>query len=389
MCQLKKTEDYFQKLYQTSGEGKKEVEAEVPKKVKHKVPKFINGNNIRNYRARYKKLKCFHENDAISVDIWVKNNLSKVFLYKKIGNETFDIGKWDFGNFGGSKENLFIIGLQSNRMCERMREGVHRALCVDATHGTNYYDYSLVNFIVPDCSGKLYPVAHFITNRTDEHSLTQMFQNLKSNAKNVDVYCVVTDDDPALFNALTTVFKSSNFRHILCQWHVRRAWKGNLNLIRDEDMREQTMVYLDKLLYTRDLSEFSSTERDFLKILDNIDKPGSKTFSSYYNSYYSKRKEKWASAYRKFEHFDVDTNMYVESYHKTLKQKYLEGKRNRRLDILLMALVDYENTLDTRITKEQLYGIAPSHENSKSNLAHVRGMAIPRSEVITLTAGKL
>lgn len=54
------------------------------------------------------------------------------------------------------------------------------------------------------------------------------------------------------------------------------------------------------------------------------------TFAQYFKSYYSDRSECWASCFRK--HAFVNTNMFLEAMHKTLKYCVYEKKVIRRLD---------------------------------------------------------
>ncbi len=50
----------------------------------------------------------------------------------------------------------------------------------------------------------------------------------------------------------------------------------------------------------------------------------------YFECHYAKRKEQWATCYRK--EASINTNMYVEAFHQVLKYVYLKGKVNKRLD---------------------------------------------------------
>ncbi|KAJ7806692.1 hypothetical protein B0H14DRAFT_2227243, partial [Mycena olivaceomarginata] len=66
-------------------------------------------------------------------------------------------------------------------------------------------------------------------------------------------------------------------------------------------------------------------------------------FVDYLRTYWMPEKtvKMWSAIYRTprsiFE--DCDTNMPIEAWHHVLKDKFLEGKRNRRLDHLLNTLL--------------------------------------------------
>lgn len=65
-----------------------------------------------------------------------------------------------------------------------------------------------------------------------------------------------------------------------------------------------------------------------------------KEFCRYFQAYYCNRKEQWASCYRKSA--GINTNMYVESFHKVIKYLYLKGKTNKRVDKCIQVLLKYE-----------------------------------------------
>ncbi|KAK7582668.1 hypothetical protein V9T40_014113 [Parthenolecanium corni] len=354
---------------------------------KLKTPYYIDGSRIRNYRAQYKQLEQYHKDDATSVDFWVEAHKSSVFIYKQLHTENFKVG--GSGNIEGSWENTFILGFQNDRMLEVMKEGVNKTVCIDGTHGTNAYKFELINFVVPDRMGRGYPVVHFITNRKDEETYTLMFQHLKLKNPNLDLFCVITDDETALINGLKNVFNNINFRHILCQWHVRRAWISNINKCLDKDLQDKLVIFLDQLLYVRNRQEFLTTENEFISVYGSNEK--TRKFVTYYETHYKNRKEEWALAYRNFAHDNVNTNMFVESYHRTLKYKFLNGKCNKRIDSLLVALEDAENTFGLRLEKDIMYGMTESRKNlglKEISLAHSRGMTISEEDVSVLLPEK-
>lgn len=369
------------------------------------VTDFVSWHNIRNYRYRYANFK-FHPNDLIALKIWIKNNRAKVFLFKDSTSKTPEIGSLE----GEYHDDLFVLGIQRDRMRARMREGVHRIICVDETHKTNPYKFQLVNFVVPDSYGRMYPVAHFIVNHTDERTFTSIFHALKARpekldldqgqnldlaqAQPLDFYAVMTDDSAALFNALKNVFSNPNYRHILCHWHIRNNWEKNLSKIKDSNLshdditaiKKEVMIILEELLRQKNRTHFLDVENKFMEKFSEL--PATKAFMEYYKIYYHKRPEKWASAFRNFPHFNVNENMLVESFHNTLKNKYLRGKPPRRVMSLIEALVHYENAQHMRLKKEELLGICLQEGGLKITAAHADGMKISNDDVETIIEGQ-
>ena len=63
-----------------------------------------------------------------------------------------------------------------------------------------------------------------------------------------------------------------------------------------------------------------------------------KSFCTYFKSYYVPRKQQWATCYRTFA--GINTNMYVESFHRTLKYIYMKGRVNKRMDKCMEVLLN-------------------------------------------------
>ena len=64
-----------------------------------------------------------------------------------------------------------------------------------------------------------------------------------------------------------------------------------------------------------------------------------KNFAKYFEIHYAYKKEQWASCYRR--DATVNTNMYVEAFHRVLKYVYLKGRVNKRLDKFIYILLKF------------------------------------------------
>ncbi|KAH7952326.1 hypothetical protein HPB52_021466 [Rhipicephalus sanguineus] len=108
---------------------------------------------------------------------------------------------------------------------------------------------------------------------------------------------------------------------LLCAWHVDRNWQKKIHEYEEKQLRPD--VYHNVRL----LLEFLDTEegklRDFLK---------------YFKDNYAVRPQEWAYCFRT--RVGINTNMHLESMHRTLKHNMLEGKKNKRVDKLISALMD-------------------------------------------------
>ncbi len=103
----------------------------------------------------------------------MKGKANPVLLYKPQGVTQLE-----------TCENLnnddFVLVLQT--ALQRQMLGTlapNRLVCIDATHGTNSYDFQLITLLVVDEFGEGFPVAWCLSNRTDETLLIHFFKSLR------------------------------------------------------------------------------------------------------------------------------------------------------------------------------------------------------------------
>jgi len=174
------------------------------------------------------------------------------------------------------------------------------------------------------------------------------------------------DNAPAFYNAWIAIMGPVEHR-LLCTWHVDKNWRKNLSKTRGGS-EKKSIVYktLRILLQTTYIEEFKNNLQNVIRDLKQ-DKD-TYTFGVYFEKYYSKRPECWAYCYRL--RLGINTNMYLESFHKVLKYICLEGKRVKRLDKTINALIKYsrdclykrliklsKNILTEKKSKEYFKGI--------------------------------
>ena len=189
-----------------------------------------------------------------------------MLLYKPIGSDLVvgDSKIRELTDF----DNLFMLAIQTKEQRERLVAGASTILCIDATHGTNQYGFQLLNLIVPDEFGKGYPVGHFICNRMDDKVQHFFFSAIRERCPNLDLHCVMTDDDYSSWNALVSVFGNS-IKHLLCHWHVLRAWSRKLNSlvgrVGNNNLYDEMFASLRTLYLAHTQSEFQILVDGFCK----------------------------------------------------------------------------------------------------------------------------
>ena len=123
-------------------------------------------------------------------------------------------------------------------------------------------------------------------------------------------------------------------------------------------------------------------ENDFKIMSENfieIYKSKCQKFVDYFVTNYMNRPKTWAMCYRQFPHANTDTNMYVESFHNRLKTYYMKRRVNRRVDDLLIMLLEIEEDDYWRHLLDCKY---ERQENIQQiSIRHTRGMKIKDDDV--------
>lgn len=270
-----------------------------------------------------------HRDDALSVKAWVEelkeDDNNPVLLYKSQG---------DAPPIGLNRED-FILVLQTPLQADMMKKfpGI---VCVDSTHGTNGYDFNLISIVIVDEFGEGYPVAWCIANREDGALVKYFYEAVKSNTGDIKTEWFMSDDAQQYYTAWVSTFACTP-KKLLCTWHVDRAWRENIKLLKDIDLEATVYHNLRVLLEECDIQTFESLLES---TITNLDKNKStQGFGKYFSEHYVKRKEQWAACYRKGS--CINTNMYVEAFHRVLKYLYMKGKVNKRMDKCIHILLKF------------------------------------------------
>ncbi len=144
----------------------------------------------------------------------------------------------------------------------------------------------------------------------------------------------MTDDAEQFFSAWKAIFGEAGTTKLLCTWHVDRAWRKALQQ-HIEEKEKQVEVYhqLRTLLMESQEAKFRDMLQEILTyIKEHYDK-----FHSYFQHNYTNRLKQWASCHRV--NSIVNTNMFLESFHRVVKIVYLNHKKNRRIDCLISVLL--------------------------------------------------
>ena len=225
---------------------------------------FITNKAICAYRRHINKA-LYPSNDVLSLTCIVNKlkteKYDSVLIYKPKGSTTLSDPS-DLDNLQNSLD-LFAIGIQTSRQKDMMIQGCKDILCIDSTHKTNHYDYYLINLIVPDQFGCCYPVAHFIINVINIETITCLFKSIKIRIPDLNVNCVMTDDDKVLFPSFAKVF-GPDIKHLLCSWHIEQSWKRQLqNKVKTQALTDEMFLKLREIRKEK----MEAKLNDLLKVL--------------------------------------------------------------------------------------------------------------------------
>ena len=104
-----------------------------------------------------------HNDDATSVQILVEemkmSESNRIILYKPQGMPQPEACE-------NMCNNDFMLVIQTHLQAEIIKKySYDRVICIDSTHGTNGYDFTLITIVVIDDFGEGFPVALCISNR--------------------------------------------------------------------------------------------------------------------------------------------------------------------------------------------------------------------------------
>lgn len=209
-------------------------------------------------------------------------------------------------------------------------------IAIDSTHGLNQYDFELTTIMVVDDYGEGFAVAYMFTNRKDTFVNNIFFDVIKSKVGILKTKTFMSDMSEVFYNAWNCVMGRAEHQ-LYCSWHVDRAWQTNLTKINSKEKR--SWVYKTIKVLQQNIQIKSFLEQLNTVIISLLTDTDTNKFGVYFEQCYSKNVEKWAYCFRK--DCGINTNMILESMHKSVKYFYLNRKTVKRLDKGLHAVLEY------------------------------------------------
>lgn len=168
----------------------------------------------------------------------------------------------------------------------------------------------------------------------NEENLAAFFRSLECAInKKVAAKTFMSDDASQFYKAWSSVMGVPQ-QKLLCTWHVDRNWQKKIHECVEKQLRPDVYHNVQLLLEFLDQQEFEKYLQSFL----DTEEEKLRDFLKYFKDNYAVRPQERAYCFRT--RAGINTNMHLESMHRTLKHSMLEGKKNKRVDKLISALMD-------------------------------------------------
>ncbi|KAK9705556.1 hypothetical protein RND81_07G066000 [Saponaria officinalis] len=131
------------------------------------------------------------------------------------------------------------------------------AISFDPTYGTNKYCMVFTPFTGVDHHKRSVFFGASLLSNEDEESFKWTFESFLKAMSQKEPQCIITDQDPAIKNAVRSVFKKS--RHRFCMWHImgKVTDKVGSSICRDTDFLSR----LNSIVWDSNLEPFEFEEK--------------------------------------------------------------------------------------------------------------------------------
>ena len=137
-----------------------------------------------------------------------------------------------------------------------MKQFGSNLVCMDATHGTNHYDFNLVSVLILDDFGEGVPVGWMVSNKEDNNVLTEFLRSLHERTGPITAKFFMSDDAKQYYSAWNKAY-GGNPTKLLCCWHVDKAWRQNIHThVSDDYKKVEVYHHLRTLLQTLSVPDF-------------------------------------------------------------------------------------------------------------------------------------
>lgn len=273
----------------------------------------------------------------------------------------------------------FCLIIAHNTQLELLKEYGNDCLYVDVTQNPLVYnDVELFTISVLDDRREGIPCAFMFTNRNDTIVMQIYFTIVKAFLDNVELYpnFFLSDVNDRYFNAWAIVNPFTTTKQLYCTWYIDKDWHKNLNKITDRKKKCQTYKNLKSVMLESNLQTFDVLTKSLM--LDLYSCNDTKLFAEYFQKYVN-NPHTWAFSFRLGN--EIDANAYFEGVHRDLKNVFLKGKKDKRLDVGIQALMQF--------VQDKIYNRFVALNKGKNaakltdlKIRHKNSLALPEGSVL-------
>lgn len=257
----------------------------------------------------------------------------------------------------------FVLVMQTPDMLERAKtitEGASWA--IDSTFKTNQWGMPLYAGVCPNTSGLGMPIFLMLCSADKDSGQegTALWLTMRVVFKNMGAIrpnAIVIDKSKTELNAISKAINEDVWCWkngeiggtqtkcilLLCWFHAKKAWVEALLSKLDETRRNDLYQAMCSMLESITEEQFNDTYSKF-KITYANDKKVLKYVEKGWAGENSPWKRMWPRFSRMFKHAHVNTTNLAERMWQYIKYTLLNGKVNRRLDELIIALIGHPET---------------------------------------------
>lgn len=122
---------------------------------------------------------------------------------------------------------------------------------------------------------------------------------------------------------------------LYCWFHVVQACSRQFIKKLARNCVDEAQKDFNEMMYAKSIEQYRLKKDNFIEKWR-----AHSNFLTYISGQYFSNEEMWAKAFRTGARENINTNNYIESWHKKLKYFFLKDRPNRRLDRLIWILTD-------------------------------------------------
>ncbi|BES93523.1 Zinc finger protein [Nesidiocoris tenuis] len=265
----------------------------------------------------------------LSLDDWIAEMKAQksIHFYKKE----------DDPHSSGISDEEFVVVIMTPIQKRIFQAYGHDRLCVDSTSDSaEYGGYELTTILTVDEFEEGVPVAFCVSSSVNDKVLTVFFEAIKSEIGNCHCNVFMSDVVDIHYHTWKEVMGKPK-HHLFSPWLIDRTWQEHLEDIADKEQRKGIYARLKACQVELDEKHF---QLEFSSLLETLEMNTERhSLHEYLETFFVDQFDRWAYSHRS--NLNINTNMHLESFYRTLKHNYLMVKDSGRVEEPISVLHEY------------------------------------------------